>query len=72
MSESLQSQKRIMVFGATGYTGRQTVLELQRRGLPLAIGGRDRARLGALQTELKLAEAYSLSKRDDIRRRLML
>ena len=45
-----------MVFGATGYTGRQTVIELQRRGLPLAIGGRDRERLTGLKTSLKLAE----------------
>lgn len=48
------SDKRVLVLGATGYTGRQTVLELKRLGQPMAIGGRDRGRLQALHSELAL------------------
>jgi short subunit dehydrogenase-like uncharacterized protein len=43
---------RIVVFGATGLTGRMTVEALLRRGVRPVLAGRDRARLGALAAEL--------------------
>ena len=49
-----QTGSRILVYGATGYTGRQIVQELQRQGQPLALGGRSRIRLEGLKNELKL------------------
>lgn len=38
----------VVVFGATGYTGRKTVAELVQRGLRPTLAGRDGARLAAL------------------------
>ncbi|HEX2912384.1 MAG TPA: saccharopine dehydrogenase NADP-binding domain-containing protein [Chloroflexia bacterium] len=57
-------RSRILVMGATGYTGRQVVTELQRLGLPCALAGRDRARLTSLKTELKLPEDTPLTVAD--------
>ena len=35
----------VLVYGASGHTGRFVVAELRRRGLPVILGGRSRARL---------------------------
>ncbi len=45
------TNRAVLVFGATGYTGRLTVAELRRRGLPFVLGGRNRASLEKLQRE---------------------
>ena len=42
----------IVVYGATGLTGTLVAEELLRRGLPVVLAGRDRARLDALATRL--------------------
>lgn len=44
--------KPVVVFGATGYTGRLVIESLERRGAPYRIAGRDRAKLAALATSL--------------------
>jgi short subunit dehydrogenase-like uncharacterized protein len=49
-------QKIVMVLGATGYTGRLIVAELQRKGLAFGIAGRSAERLKALRQEFKLGE----------------
>lgn len=41
----------ILLYGATGYTGRLTAAALQERGLSFAIAGRDRAKLEKLAAE---------------------
>ena len=41
----------IVLFGATGYTGRLTTEALARRGLDFAVAGRDRTKLEALARE---------------------
>ncbi|WP_030715958.1 saccharopine dehydrogenase NADP-binding domain-containing protein [Streptomyces sp. NRRL F-2580] len=41
----------VVVFGATGHTGRFVVAELRRRGLAAVVSGRDAARLEALAAE---------------------
>ncbi|HUS17772.1 MAG TPA: saccharopine dehydrogenase NADP-binding domain-containing protein, partial [Chloroflexia bacterium] len=46
--------RRVLVFGATGLTGRLVVAELARQGQPQALGGRDAGRLTALRQELDL------------------
>ena len=43
---------RIVVFGATGYTGRLTVEALVNRGVPAVLAGRDETRLRALADRL--------------------
>lgn len=43
---------RIVLFGATGYTGRRTAREMVGRGLRPVLAGRDAARLAALAAEL--------------------
>jgi short subunit dehydrogenase-like uncharacterized protein len=43
----------LVVFGASGYTGRLICAELQRRGLSFAIAGRQRAKLEALRDKLR-------------------
>ena len=43
---------RIVLFGATGYTGRKVARALVRRGAAPLLAGRDAARLDALATEL--------------------
>lgn len=50
----MTTKTHTLVLGATGYTGRLTVAQLQKRGQPFAIAGRDRARLEALHREMKL------------------
>jgi len=51
------TKNKIMVLGATGYTGRLIVAELQRKGLPFGIAGRSAARLAALRQEFQLDES---------------
>ncbi|MBP0448728.1 saccharopine dehydrogenase NADP-binding domain-containing protein [Kitasatospora sp. RG8] len=41
----------VVVYGATGHTGRFVVAELRRRGLAVVVSGRDAARLEALAAE---------------------
>ncbi|HEX2299566.1 MAG TPA: NAD(P)H-binding protein [Pseudonocardiaceae bacterium] len=43
---------RIVLFGATGYTGRRTAREMVGRGLRPVLAGRDAARLASLADEL--------------------
>lgn len=43
---------RIVLFGATGYTGRLTAGAMARAGLPFVLAGRDEARLEQLAEEL--------------------
>lgn len=44
--------RRVVFFGATGYTGRLAVHAAAERGMELALAGRDRTRLEALRDEL--------------------
>jgi short subunit dehydrogenase-like uncharacterized protein len=46
------SSRRIVVFGATGYTGRLTAEALVRRGYSPVLAGRDNSRLAGLASEL--------------------
>lgn len=43
---------RILLFGATGYTGRLTAASLMRSGVPLVLVGRSKGRVQALAEEL--------------------
>ena len=45
----------VVVYGATGFTGRLVCSELQRRNVPFAVAGRDRAKLTALSASLTTA-----------------
>jgi short subunit dehydrogenase-like uncharacterized protein len=47
----------VLVFGATGYTGRLTVRSLARRGARFAVAGRDEAKLEALARATNAADA---------------
>ncbi len=58
------TRSKILVFGATGYTGRQVVSELQRRGLSFTIAGRERAKLDRLKSVLELGDEVSVSVAD--------
>lgn len=51
-----ENSKKILVVGATGYTGRLIVAELQRKGLAFVIAGRSAERLAELRREFKLGE----------------
>lgn len=51
----------IVVYGATGHTGRFVCAELSRRGLPLALGGRDPRRLRALADAIGAADVRTAS-----------
>lgn len=42
----------LMIYGATGYTGRLTAEHAAAAGLDLVLGGRDNSRLSALAQEL--------------------
>jgi len=46
----------ILVYGASGFTGRLVAAELRRLGLPVRLSGRDRARLQAVAKEIGGAE----------------
>jgi saccharopine dehydrogenase (NAD+, L-lysine-forming) len=45
----------VVVYGATGFTGRLVCAELSRRKVPFAVAGRDRAKLTALSASLTTA-----------------
>ena len=47
------SQRRVVLFGATGFTGALTAEALARRGGPLVVAGRDPARLEHLADDLR-------------------
>jgi short subunit dehydrogenase-like uncharacterized protein len=47
----------ILVYGATGFTGRLVCEALAERGVELAVAGRDRARVEALAADVGAAEA---------------
>ena len=46
---ALSKDKKVVVFGASGHTGRFVVAELARRGMTAILAGRDRERLLAVQ-----------------------
>src|SRR5688500_18389325 len=48
---AMNSSQAVVVYGATGHTGRFIVAELVRRGLTPIVSGRDRARLDELAEE---------------------
>lgn len=43
----------ILLYGATGFTGKLTALELARRGRRFAVAGRDRAKLESLRSRIE-------------------
>lgn len=45
------NEPRVLVYGATGYTGRLIAAEAARREAPVVLAGRDRAKLDALAAE---------------------
>jgi short subunit dehydrogenase-like uncharacterized protein len=51
----MPAARRIVLFGATGYTGRLTAEALVRAGTPPVLAGRNRGRLQALADELAAA-----------------
>jgi short subunit dehydrogenase-like uncharacterized protein len=60
----------VVVYGATGFTGRLICAELARRKLSFAIAGRDRAKLTALAASLPAAAPEVLEAAIDDRARL--
>lgn len=44
----------VLLYGATGYTGRLVAREAARRGLPVTLAGRDAAKLAPLAEDLRL------------------
>lgn len=48
---TMKTTAAVVVYGATGHTGRFVVAELQRRGIATIISGRDAAQLSTLATE---------------------
>ncbi len=55
----------VIVYGATGYTGRLVCAELARRGAAFAISGRDKAKLNALALSLKPSPEVVIAGLDD-------
>lgn len=55
----------IVLYGATGYTGRLIAQELDRRGAELAIAGRDEAKLKALSASLRRPVPIRIAAVDD-------
>ncbi|MCF0065785.1 hypothetical protein MUK70_03505 [Dyadobacter chenwenxiniae] len=45
---------KLLIYGATGYTGKMICYEAVRRGLDFEIAGRDRDKLLALSRELSV------------------
>jgi short subunit dehydrogenase-like uncharacterized protein len=60
----VKSAGRILVYGATGYTGRLVAAEAARRKLEVVLAGRDRARVEAIAEPLGLG-ALAVSLGDD-------
>ncbi|MCC6998775.1 MAG: saccharopine dehydrogenase NADP-binding domain-containing protein [Deltaproteobacteria bacterium] len=56
----------VVVYGATGYTGRLICRELQRLGTSFAIAGRDAGKLAALAATLKPAPPQLVAAIDDL------
>lgn len=55
--DAMTDNRTILVYGATGHTGRFVVSELRRRGWEPVVSGRDRERLNALAQEFGGVEA---------------
>ena len=55
----------VVVYGASGFTGRLVCAELTRRQLPFAVAGRDRAKLTALSASLASAPDVLVAALDD-------
>ena len=51
----------VLLFGATGYTGRKTAAALARRGVATVLAGRNAAKLEALATEVGAADVAVVS-----------
>jgi hypothetical protein len=51
--DCMSTTAAVVVYGATGHTGRFIVAELRRRGIATVISGRDAARLAALAAEIE-------------------
>lgn len=63
--------KQLMIYGATGYTGRMVAQQARDAGLRPILAGRDQARLQTLAQELGLDwRAFSLDSATDIERAL--
>jgi saccharopine dehydrogenase (NAD+, L-lysine-forming) len=58
-------QPEIVVYGATGFTGRLICKELERRQIAFAVAGRDRNKLSALAASLKPAPEVIVAALDD-------
>ena len=56
----------IVVYGATGYTGRLVAAELARRGLDAVLTGRDTAKLRALRADLHVDWPLRAAPLDDL------
>jgi short subunit dehydrogenase-like uncharacterized protein len=59
-----EHDKRVVVFGAYGHTGRFVVAELIQRGLTPILSGRDSRRLGEMGAEYPQLEKYAASTDD--------
>ena len=46
--------KKLLIYGATGYTGRMAAVQAKKAGLDFVIAGRDEAKLAKLASELKV------------------
>ena len=56
---------RVILFGATGYTGRLTAAELGRRDVPLLLAGRSMPKLVALRDELEVVADLAVADASD-------
>ncbi len=56
----------VVLYGATGYTGRLVAAELARRGLDAVLAGRDAARLAALRADLRVDWPLRAAPVDDL------
>jgi saccharopine dehydrogenase (NAD+, L-lysine-forming) len=61
----MTSRLPIVVYGATGFTGRLICEELDRKAIPFAVGGRDRQKLEALASRLPSRPAPVVAPLDD-------
>jgi short subunit dehydrogenase-like uncharacterized protein len=56
----------VVLYGATGYTGRLVAAELARRGVDAVLAGRDAARLAALRADLRVEWPLRAAPVDDL------
>ncbi len=64
LARIIAAMGRVILFGATGYTGRITAAAMVRRGLEPVLAGRSRASLDALAATLEGTGAFSTSLAD--------